>query len=188
MSELHAFDIRLATLDDVTELARLIDGSVRELQHADYTATEIELALATVYGVDTTLIADGTYYAIAADAELVACGGWSRRATLYGGDGFHGRSEALLDPRSDAAKIRAFFVAPAYARCGLATRLLAACERAAAAAGFTCAELGATRTGVPFYLARGYAIVGDVDVALPQGERLAVIRMTRTLARAGCSS
>src|SRR5579863_2381741 len=101
--------VRRATLDDVPTLSALIDASVRGLQAQDYSAAEIDRALATVYGVDTQLIADGTYW-VAEEGEIVGCGGWSRRATLFGGDQYAGREDSMLDPTKDAAKIRAFFV------------------------------------------------------------------------------
>ncbi len=177
--------MRLARRTDVEVLAALIDGSVRELQQQTYTARQIDLALAHVYGVDTVLIDDGTYYVVEerrtgdGAGAIVACGGWSRRATLYGGDVFAGRSDDLLDPSRDAAKVRAFFVRPTHVRRGLASLLLEHCERAARAAGFARIELGATLAGVPFYAARGYAVSGPADVPLPDGERLPIVRMER---------
>jgi len=150
------------------------------LQHTTYTSRQIELALAHVYGVDTALVDDATYFVIEDAAQLVACGGWSRRATLYGGDVYADRSDDLLDPAHDAAKVRAFFVRASHVRRGLASRLLERCEREAVAAGFRRIELGATLAGVPFYAARGYVEVAPADVPLPDGERLPVVRMERT--------
>jgi GNAT superfamily N-acetyltransferase len=188
--------LRNATLADLTHLRILIAASVRGLQSIDYTAAEIQGALATVYGVDTQLIADGTYFvaeAHEADSRahdggdegggpyLVGCGGWSKRATLFGGDQYAGREDALLDPERDAAKIRAFFVHPEWARRGVGTRILDACERAAIAAGFHRLEMGATLTGVPFYAARGYAELGQLSVPLPDGASLAIVRMGKTI-------
>lgn len=183
--------IRTAVLADVPTLRSLIDASVRGLQAGDYTASQIESALATVYGVDTQLIADGTYFAveaasgvpspagIAPEPIIVGCGGWSKRKTLYGGDQWTGREAALLDPEQDAAKIRAFFVHPAWARRGIGSMILEACENAAGAAGFVRLEMGATLTGVPFYRARGYVAVQDLEVALANGESLAIVRMEK---------
>src|SRR5579863_4695634 len=133
--------IRKAIPADVPILRELIDASVRGLQAGDYTPTQIESALATVFGVDSQLIADGTYFV--ADAQqhesvtIAGCGGWSKRKTLYGSDHWTGREDELLDPRVDAAKIRAFFVHPAWARRGIGSRILEACEIAASSAGFT---------------------------------------------------
>jgi GNAT superfamily N-acetyltransferase len=170
--------VRIATLDDVPTLEALIDASVRGLQAHDYTAAEIERALATVYGVDTRLIADGTYW-VAEATEIVGCGGWSRRATLFGGDQYAGREDSFLDPEKDAAKIRAFFVHPNWVRRGIGTKILDACERAARDAGFTRFEMGATLTGVPFYEARGYRALDRITVPLPDGESMTVVRMEK---------
>src|SRR5947209_7273579 len=112
------FRIRLATLEDVPALTVLIEDSVRQLQRADYTPAQIDESLRSVYGVDTQLIADGTYFAVQEGDALVGCGGWSKRRTLYGGDQFRAREDSLLDPAQDAARIRAFFVHPKSARSG----------------------------------------------------------------------
>ena len=185
------FIIRRATLDDIDLLRPLMERSVRGLQRGDYTATEIDLALASVYGVDTQLIRDGTYY-VAETRDLIAnrpageltpfivgCGGWSKWRTLFGGDQFAGREAAELDPKRDAAKIRAFFVHPEWARRGIGSLILEACERAAFAAGFTRLEMGATLTGVPFYRARGYVEREHLTVDLAPGESLAIVRMEK---------
>jgi GNAT superfamily N-acetyltransferase len=170
--------VRQATPADVPTLRALIDASVRGLQSQDYSAAEIDRALATVYGVDTQLIADGTYW-VAEEGEIVGCGGWSRRATLFGGDQYAGREDSMLDPTKDAAKIRAFFVHPGHARRGIGTKILDACESAAREAGFTRFEMGATLTGVPFYEARGYTALDRIRVPLPDGESMAVVRMVK---------
>jgi GNAT superfamily N-acetyltransferase len=167
--------VRAATPDDVHDLRALIDASVRGLQIGDYSETDIERALATVYGVDTQLIADGTYYVVEVDGEIVGCGGWSKRATLFGGDQYAAREDSLLDPSKDAAKIRAFFVHPNWARRGIGTAILDACEDAARRAGFTRFELGATLTGVPFYAARGYTELDRLTAPI------AIVRMLKTL-------
>lgn len=175
------FRLRKAQVDDIPRLRELIEASVRGLQAEDYTPSQIEGALQSVYGVDTQLIADGTYFAVESpdDAEIVACGGWSKRKTLYGGDQYLGREDALLDPLHDAAKIRAFFVHPRCARRGLGSLILDACESAAMAAGFTRLEMGATLSGVPFYLAKGYAAIEMQSVPLAKGETLPIIRMSK---------
>jgi GNAT superfamily N-acetyltransferase len=192
-----AFAIRSARLSETDVLQALIERSVRGLQRGEYSAAVIELALATVYGVDTELITDGTYYVVetdgisadetSADADaseaihprIVGCGGWSKRRTLFGGDHFAKRESTLLDPHQDAAKIRAFFVEPEWARHGIGSLVLDTCERAAFAAGFTRLEMGATLTGVPFYRARGYVEGDRLTVPLPQGESLAIVRMEK---------
>jgi GNAT superfamily N-acetyltransferase len=171
--------LRQAISADVPTLRTLIDASVRELQAADYTPAQIEGALQSVYGVDSQLIADGTYFVVEAESAIVGCGGWSKRKTLFGGDRWTGREDALLDPQRDAAKIRAFFVHPRWVRRGIGSMILEACEAAAAAAGFTRCEMGATLTGVPLYRARGYVAMEKLEAPLANGESLTVVRMEK---------
>ena len=173
--------IRRASLADVPRLKTLIDASVRGLQSSDYSPEQIDRALHNVYGVDTRLIEDGTYYAAETEdgATLAGCGGWSKRKTLFGGDHYSNREDGLLDPAIDAAKIRAFFVHPDWARRGIGSLILDACEDAARSAGFTRFELGATLTGVPFYRARGYTEINRIEAPLGDGVALAVIRMEK---------
>ena len=175
------FTLRQAVPSDIPALRVLIDASVRGLQAADYTPAQIEGALQSVYGVDSQLIADGTYYVVQAGPEraIVGCGGWSKRKTLFGGDSWTGREDSLLNTQHDAAKIRAFFVHPTWVRRGIGSMILDACEKAASAAGFTRFEMGATLTGVPLYRARGYVALENLDVALNNGQTLAVIRMEK---------
>ena len=175
---------RLAVLADVSRLTDLIEASVRGLQAQDYTPAQIEGALGTWLGVDTQLISDQTYFAVESivdPAAPVACGGWSRRKTPYGSDHRPGRDDALLDPRVDAARIRAFFVHPGWARRGIGSRLLELCEEAARAEGFTRAEMGATLTGVPLYRRHGYAEVERIDLPLANGGALPIVKMTKRL-------
>ena len=186
-------DIRLATAADIPVLRDLIEASVRGLQCQDYSPTQIDRALATVYGVDSQLISDGTYFVAEAGASgavpgtqgsrthlaIVGCGGWSKRKTLYGGDQWTGREAALLDPQQDAAKIRAFFVHPSWVRRGIGSIILATCEAAARAAGFTRLEMGATLTGVPLYQARGYIAMENLEVPLGNGDTLLIVRMQK---------
>jgi GNAT superfamily N-acetyltransferase len=186
--------LRLAVPEDVPVLQRLIDASVRGLQTEDYTPAQIEGALKTVFGVDSQLIADGTY--IVAEAQsaapenespsaekaglmIVGCGGWSKRKTLYGSDHWTGREDAMLDPLHDAAKIRAFFIHPAWARRGVGSLILQACEDAARAAGFTDFEMGATLTGARLFGAKGYVPVKPISISLVNGESLPVIHMEK---------
>ena len=171
----QAVNIRLAVSADIPGLRALSDASDRGLQAQNYTPTQIEGARRTVYGVDSQLIADGTYFVAEADSPqpvaepgdagakhaasglvIVGCGGWSKRQTLFGGDHWSGRQDALLDPLHDAAKIRAFFVHPAWGRRGIGGLILEACESAAQAAGFTRYEMGPTMPPVPFYQPKGY--------------------------------
>jgi N-acetylglutamate synthase-like GNAT family acetyltransferase len=178
--------IRKATAADVPRLRELIEASVRGLQAADYSPAQIEGALKSVYGVDSQLIADGTYFVAEVSdlpnhREIVACGGWSKRKTLYGGDQFAAREDSLLDPAHDAAKIRAFFVHTNWARRGIGGLILEACENAAREAGFTRLEMGATLSGIAFYAANGYAAVENQEAPLANGEVLPIVRMAKNL-------
>ena len=181
-----SFTIRVATPADVPLLHALIEASVRGLQANDYTPAQIEGALGTVLGLDTQLIRDETYFVVEAvnasgEKVMAACGGWSKRKTLFGGDHATIREPELLDPRSDAAKIRAFFVHPDWARRGIGTLLLETCENAAKAAGFSRFEMGSTLTGVPLYKLRGYHVIKPIEVPLPNGESLPVVRMAKSV-------
>lgn len=177
--------VRKAAARDVPRLRELIKASVRGLQAADYSPAQIEGALNSVYGVDSQLIADGTYLVAqlaeskSAKPEIVGCGGWSKRKTLYGGDQYAGREDSLLDPARDAAKIRAFFVHPQWVRRGIGAWILEACEKAAREAGFTRLEMGATLSGVAFYRAKGYAALENLDVPLGNGEVLPIVKMAK---------
>ena len=148
--------IRTATITDVEGIAKLVQRSVRGLGRAYYEPEQLEGALLGAFGVDSQLIRDQTYFVIEAGDRIVASGGWSCRRTLFGGDSGSGRDAGLLDPATDAAKIRAFYVDPEHARQGLGRRLLEHCEAAASARGFSRFELMATLPGVPLYAAGGY--------------------------------
>src|SRR5580700_11893797 len=193
--------IRKALAEDVPVLQRLIEASVRELQAEDYTPAQMEGALESVFGVDSQLIADGTY--LVAEARIVdalseaettgrrrnpgsewviaGCGGWSKRKTLYGSDHWTGREDTLLDPKRDAAKIRAFFIHPAWARRGAGSKILEASEAAAREAGFTSYEMGATLTGAKLFGAKGYVTVENIEVPLKNGLTLPVIHMSKRI-------
>ena len=176
--------LRIATAADIPALDQLIETSVRTLQRDDYTPEQIAGALGTVLGLDTQLVADGTYFIAEARAGcahfLAGCGGWSKRKTLFGSDRAEVREPELLDPKTDAAKIRAFFIHPDFARRGIGSKILEACESAARAAGFSRFEMGATLTGVPFYLARGYQVRERIEVPLRNGHTLLVLRMAKS--------
>jgi GNAT superfamily N-acetyltransferase len=178
------FTLRRAVPEDTPALAELIQRSVRELQRFDYSSEQIEAALEGVFGVDSRLIADGTYFAVTpADAAnlIVGCGGWSRRSTLYGGDQWSKREDSLIDPRYSPAKIRAFFVHPDWSRRGIGSLLLRECEAAALKEGFTRLEMGATLTGVALYAAHGYAERERTEVPLGNGIVLPVVFMEKTI-------
>ena len=174
------FHFRAAAPEDIPAIQTLIAASVRELQ-VEYTPEEREAALATVFTVDSTLIADGTYLLAFSEYDrLAGCGGWSRRKTLYGGDHQVEMIEPeLLDPATDAAKIRAIFVHPEFARQGLGSAILRRAEDEAKAAGFARYEMGSTLAGVPLYRLKGYHEVERVEVPVAAGHRITVVRMTK---------
>jgi len=175
--------LRAAEEEDIPALQKLIAASVRELSRGFYTAEQAESGLRYVFGVDSQLIADRSYYVIEDDTGggLLAAGGWSRRRTLYGGDQMKGSDDPLLDPETESARIRAFFVAPYAARRGLGRRLYDECAAAARRAGFRGLELVATMPGVPLYRALGFEMGEAYAVALPDGVSLPVARMYRRL-------
>lgn len=172
---------RVATVADVPAIQALIARSVRELSAGYYTAAQIEAALVEVFGVDTQLIADGTYYVIDAAADVAAAGGWSYRRTLYGGDQMKGAADPKLDAATEPARIRAFFVHPDWARRGLARKLYAQCSRTALAAGFRAFELMATLPGEPLYSALGFSVIERTSVPLGGAVELPLVRMTRRI-------
>ena len=178
-----AFQIRKATFSDVPALQSLIDLSVRTLHTTSYTPEVITLALKSVYGVDTTLLSDGHYFAVTPSSSpeaIIACGGWSHRSTLYGGDQFSSRDPTVLDPKADAAKIRAMFVHPGWTRKGVGRFLIEACEKAASEAGFKKVEMGATLAGVKFYESMGYAVIEKQERDLGEGFVLELMKMGKT--------
>jgi GNAT superfamily N-acetyltransferase len=179
------FVLRLATEQDIPALHALIEASVRTLQANDYTPAQMQGALGTVLGVDTQLITDRTYYIAEVSNHtghptMAGCGGWSKRKTLFGADRGPGRAPDLLDPATDAAKVRAIFVHPQFARQGLGSLILATVEDAARAAGFHRFEMGSTLTGVPLYRLKGYVDVERIEVPLANGEALPVVKMVKS--------
>jgi GNAT superfamily N-acetyltransferase len=177
-------EVRLdyAADSDIPMLQALIEQSARALSIGYYTPAQIDAAIRYVFGVDSTLVADGTYFVARNDAGIVACGGWSRRRTLYGGDQRPIGDADLLDPASDAARIRAFFVAPSHARRGIGRRLVAACALAAETAGFRRLELMATLPGVPLYRSCGFRETDRITDILPDGTAIEFVRMERSVA------
>jgi N-acetylglutamate synthase-like GNAT family acetyltransferase len=177
-----SFTLRKATVEDVPQIEELIAESVRGLSSDDYSPRQIELSITSVFGVDTELILDKTYYVAVADGQIVGCGGWSKRKTLYGASDYaHSRDSGELDPQMEAAKIRAFFIDPDWARKGIGTAILDACETEAKAAGFRNAEMMATLPGVKLYEVRGYKGSEPVDVPIGGDETIIGIKMSKCL-------
>ena len=172
---------RLATIADVPALQELIELSARSLSVGFYTPAQIDAAVKHIFGVDTQLIADGTYYLIPSATGPVAAGGWSARRTLYGGDQMKSADDPMLDPATDAARIRAFFVHPDWARRGLARQISLACAQAAYAAGFRQFELMATLPGEPLYRALGFSAVEHLTTTVADSVEIPFIRMTRPI-------
>jgi GNAT superfamily N-acetyltransferase len=178
------FTLRPATPDDIPALLALVEQSVRGLQTHDYSPAQIEASIGTAFGVDRQLIADATYFVatpVDVPGQLVACGGWSFRRTMCGTDTLANRDNSVLDPALDYAKIRAIFVHPAWARRGLGSLVLAHCEAAAQAAGFSRFEMGSTLTGVPLYSLKGYIERSRSELALPNGETIGIVHMNKSV-------
>lgn len=174
--------IRVATVADIPALNQLIPQSARALSAGFYTEREAEAAIRYVFGVDTQLVADQTYFVAEEDGAVIGCGGWSRRSSLYGGDQKKTGPDPLLDPAKDAARIRAFFVHPGHARRGVASTLMRACIAAANAAGFTRLELVATLPGEPLYQRFGFVALERFEDTLPDSTRVRVVRMGALIA------
>jgi GNAT superfamily N-acetyltransferase len=173
--------LRRAVLTEVPVLNALIRASAASLSQGYYSSAQIDSLITHVFGVDSQLINDGTYFVIEGQDRLLACGGWSGRRTLFGGDQAKQVGDPSLDPGSDAARIRAFFVHPTAARRGLGRALLMHCEAEARAAGFQRAELMATLPGEPLYRAFGYQVLESVMHPLPDGQVVGFVRMGRWL-------
>lgn len=173
--------IRKALIEERDSMQKLIAESARHLSRAHYNDQQIETAIATVFGVDTDLIEDGTYFVVEIDGNLAGCGGWSKRKTLYGGDQFTSRDAGYLDPASEAAKIRAFFIHPDHARKGIARALLNHCETEARAEGFQALELMSTMPGIEFYKSCGFTETGNFDLQLTETVKLELVPMRKEL-------
>ena len=170
---------RQAREEDIPALEELIPLSVRTLQAPYYSRAQMEMAIGPVFGVDRQLIRDGTYFMVEDAGKIVGCGGWSKRKTLYGGDRDRVGEDEELDPVSDAARIRAFFVHPEWARRGIGRSILETCECAAIKAGFQKAELVATLAGEPLYASCGYAVAERYEAPMSGEMSLPVVRMTK---------
>ena len=173
--------LRLAHEEDVSALEALIPLSVRALQSTYYSRAQIEAALGPVFGVDRQLIRDGTYFIAEQDGVIIGCGGWSKRRALYGGDRSREREDELLDPERDAARVRAFFVHPDWARRGIGRSIMAACERTIRESGFSTVDIVATLAGEPLYALFGYAVVERYEIAMVSGMSLPVVKMNKVL-------
>jgi GNAT superfamily N-acetyltransferase len=180
-----AFALRPARRGDVGELEALIGLSTRALLAPWYSPAQIDAAVGSVFAVDVQLIDDGTFFIATEGARMVGCGGWSRRKTLFGADhGHSSQSDSVLDPTCDAARIRAFFVHPDFARRGIGAALMSHCERAAAIAGFKTMELVATLAGEPLYGSGGFAAVERFDIPLSGSLTMTVVRMSKRIGAA----
>jgi GNAT superfamily N-acetyltransferase len=173
--------VRKANLDDREAIGQLIIESARKLSREDYSDEQIEAAIATVFGVDTDLILDGTYFVADSSGTLIGCGGWSKRKTLFGGDQSVNRDATELDPKLEAARIRAFFVHPQCARTGIGRVILSTCESEAKAYGFSSIELMATLPGLKFYRACGYEGDERVEYEIGGGVRIEFVPMRKDL-------
>src|SRR5690242_1559521 len=176
-----SWHLRPATAADAAEIQELIGRSIRALGAADYSSEQIQGALKGAFGLDSQLIADGTYFVVESEGRLLGCGGWSYRRTLFGGDARTGRDAGTLDPNTDAAKIRAFFIDPSVARQGIGSALLERCEAEARRQGFRRAEMMATLPGRRLYEARGYVPGARVDYALAPGLSIEFVPMSKSL-------
>jgi GNAT superfamily N-acetyltransferase len=174
------FSLRLARMSDVDVLKPLMDRAIRRLLEPFLSPEAVEASF-DIMGLDTQLIADGTYFAVEDGDAIIGCGGWSRRATLFGGDHSVGRSAALLDPKSDAARVRAMYTDPAHARRGVGRTVLDACEAAAAMEGFSRVQLAATLSGEPLYRACGYQVIECFTSPSKAGIDIPLLRMEKAI-------
>jgi GNAT superfamily N-acetyltransferase len=172
---------RLARESDIPALEVLIPLSARVLQSSHYSPAQIEAALGPIFGVDRQLISDGTYFVVEYESQILGCGGWSKRKSLYGGDSHRSGPDPELNPKHDPARVRAFFVHPNHARRGIGRSIMMECERAIVAAGFRKVDIVATLPGEPLYASFGYTVVERYEIPMTNGMSLAVVRMTKQL-------
>jgi GNAT superfamily N-acetyltransferase len=175
-----SFRHRPARREDLDELSALMRLSIRALLKPVLTPEQVEASFA-IMGLDSQLIEDGTYFVVMENDRIVGCGGWSRRATLFGGDHSAGRDARLLDPKTEPARVRAMYTHPDFARRGIGRLILSLCERAASAEGFTHTELGATMAGLPLYRTYGFEEIERLDVDTPSGVRVPIVRMGKRI-------
>jgi GNAT superfamily N-acetyltransferase len=172
--------LRIATADDEPVMRELMNRAIAELLKP-YLPPDGVTASFEIMGLDSQLIADGTYFAVTDDGQIVGCGGWSRRATLFGGDHTAGRNAALLDPKKESARVRAMYTDPAQERRGIGRMVLDACEAAARGEGFSSVELAATLAGEPLYRACGYHTIEPFTSRTSAGVDVPLIRMGKSL-------
>jgi len=178
----HEFSHRLATLAELPDLERLMDASIRTFIGARLDAARVEASF-DIMGVDTQLVEDGTYFVVQCGDRIAGCGGWSRRATMFGGDHSAGRDARLLDPTVEPARVRAMYTHPDFARRGVGRLVLSLCETAAAREGFRSLELVATVAGEPLYFACGYLLIERFDAPTSKGVTVPLARMTKSITR-----
>jgi GNAT superfamily N-acetyltransferase len=172
-------------MDEREAIGQLIAESARGLSREHYDDAQIEAAIADVFGVDTGLIEDGTYFVAESEGKLVGCGGWSKRKTMFGGDQYATRDTRYVDPQSEPARIRAFFIHPDHARKGIARAILSRCEEEARGQGFRALELMATLPGIEFYKSCGFFETGNFDLELTKGVKLELVPMRKELWTSG---
>ena len=180
MSMSQTLTIRSAVSGDIPALKAVMDRAIKELLPAFLPPAEV-LASQEVMGLDTQLIEDGTYYVVEADGAIAGCGGWSRRATLFGGDHSAGRDAALVDPATDPARVRAMYTSPDFTRRGVGRLILATCEAKAKAEGFSRCEMAATMAGEPLYAACGYQRIEPFEAQTSNGVRVPLVRMGKAI-------
>jgi GNAT superfamily N-acetyltransferase len=180
MAEALSFSHRLARLEDLPELTALMDASIRTLVGAYLDAARVEASF-DFMGVDTQLIEDGTYFVVECEQRIAGCGGWSRRATMYGGDHTRGRDARLLDPATEPARVRAMYTHPDFVRRGIGRLVLSLCEAAAAREGFRSLELVATVAGEPLYRACGFTVIERIDVPTTRSLSVPGARMAKRI-------
>jgi GNAT superfamily N-acetyltransferase len=171
---------RLATAGDMPQLTALMNAAIGGLLPQFLPPAEVEASFA-IMGLDTQLIEDGTYFIVEINGELAGCGGWSRRATLFGGNHTEGRDARLLDPRTEPARVRAMYTSPEFTRRGVGKKVLELCEGAARTDGFKRVELAATMGGKPLYEACGYQPIELMMVDTPKGVKVPILRMGKPL-------
>ena len=177
---MDSFTHRLAVAEDMPALTVLMNRAIADLLPQFLPPAEVEASFA-VMGLDTQLIEDGTYFVIQSDARIAGCGGWSRRATLFGGNHTEGRDARLLDPATEAARVRAMYTSPDFTRRGIGRMVLSLCEDAARREGFKTVELGATMGGKPLYEACGYKPIEMMMVPTPNGVAVPILRMGKPI-------